>query len=70
MPHTRARAAPRRPLATRREAGALADAKPGGGKVREILDEEREAILALFEEWGEGDRSHRRLAHLMCSLVL
>ena len=27
------------------------------------MDEEREAILTLFEAWGERDRSHRRLAH-------
>lgn len=28
-----------------------------------ILDEEAEAILALFNEWGDIDRSHRKLAH-------
>jgi putative transposase len=28
-----------------------------------LLPEEVEAILALFEEWGEVDRSHRKLAH-------
>jgi putative transposase len=49
--------------ARRREAGRLADAKPGGVPVHGILPEEREAILALFEAWGEVDRSHRRLAH-------
>jgi transposase InsO family protein len=47
----------------RRNAGRLTDARPGGSPVHGILDEEREAILALFEAWGELDRSHRRLAH-------
>ena len=28
-----------------------------------LLDKEAEQILALFEEWGETDRSHRKLAH-------
>ena len=28
-----------------------------------LLDWEREAILALHAEWGERDRSHRKLAH-------
>jgi len=28
-----------------------------------LLAEEAEQILALFEEWGETDRSHRKLAH-------
>lgn len=28
-----------------------------------LLDGEVEAILALFDEWGETDRSHRKLAH-------
>lgn len=28
-----------------------------------ILPEEAAEILALFEEWGEVDRSHRKLAH-------
>lgn len=47
----------------RRGAGRLVDAKPGGTPLHGILPEEREAILALFEAWGEVDRSHRRLAH-------
>jgi putative transposase len=29
-----------------------------------LLTEEAAAILALFEQWGETDRSHRKLAHL------
>src|SRR5450759_2275479 len=28
-----------------------------------LLAEEAAAILALFDEWGETDRSHRKLAH-------
>lgn len=28
-----------------------------------LLDEEAAEILALFDEWGETDRSHRKLAH-------
>jgi putative transposase len=28
-----------------------------------LLDEEASEILALFDEWGETDRSHRKLAH-------
>jgi putative transposase len=28
-----------------------------------LLDDEADAILALFDEWGETDRSHRKLAH-------
>ncbi len=47
----------------RRDGGRLTDAKPGGAPVHGILEEERAAILALFEDWGEVDRSHRRLAH-------
>ncbi len=46
----------------RRDADRLADGKPGGGPLHAILAEESEAILALFEEWGQVDRSHRKLA--------
>jgi putative transposase len=28
-----------------------------------LLAAEEAAILTLFEEWGEVDRSHRKLAH-------
>jgi len=35
----------------------------GGSPVHGILPAEREAILALYEEWGQIDRSHRKLAH-------
>ncbi len=47
----------------RRDAGRLADGKPGGGPLHGILAEEAAAILALFEELGQVDRSHRKLAH-------
>ncbi len=46
----------------RRDAEQLADATPGGS-VNQLMPGEVEAILALFDEWGEKDRSHRRLAH-------
>jgi len=41
----------------------LADAAPGGHPIHGLLDAEVEAILAVFETWGEIDRSHRKLAH-------
>ena len=41
----------------------LVDRKPGGVAVNSLLTDEVAAILAVFEEWGERDRSHRRLAH-------
>jgi putative transposase len=47
----------------RRAAGELADQAPGGGPVHGLLDWETAAIVRLFEEWGETDRSHRKLAH-------
>ena len=47
----------------RREAGWLADANPGGDPVHGILAEEADAILAVFGEWAQVDRSHRKLAH-------
>jgi transposase InsO family protein len=44
--------------------GRLADAKPGPDvPVHALLDWEREAVLKVAEEWGEVDRSHRKLAH-------
>jgi putative transposase len=48
---------------TRRARGRLADQKPGGAPVHGLLPEEVGEILALFEEWDEVDRSHRKLAH-------
>jgi hypothetical protein len=47
----------------RRGGGDLADAKPGGAPMHGLLDEEVEQVIALFHEWGETDRSHRKLAH-------
>ncbi len=47
----------------RRAAGRLADAKPGGTPVHGLLADEVTEILALFDQWGETDRSHRKLAH-------
>ena len=42
---------------------ALADRRPGGTPVHGLLPEETEQILAVFEQWSEVDRSHRKLAH-------
>jgi transposase InsO family protein len=47
----------------RREAGCLDDRAAGGHAVHGLLEAEQEEILALFDEWGEVDRSHRKLAH-------
>jgi len=46
----------------KQDAQQLADARPGGS-VNQLMPDEVEAILGLFDEWGEKDRSHRRLAH-------
>lgn len=43
--------------------GTLADRPPGGNPIHGLLAEEVAAILALFEEWGPVDLSHRKLAH-------
>lgn len=47
----------------RRARGSLADRSPGGSPMHGILPEEAQEILALFDQWGEVDRSHRKLAH-------
>ena len=47
----------------RRVAGELADQAPGGNPMHGLLDWEVAEIVRLFEEWGEVDRSHRKLAH-------
>lgn len=48
----------------RAAAGRLVDAKPGPDvPVHALLDSERAAIVKLAGEWGEIDRSHRKLAH-------
>ena len=47
----------------RRDNGALDDARPGGRPVHGLLGWERDEIVKLFDEWGDVDRSHRKLAH-------
>jgi putative transposase len=47
----------------RRAIGRLADGVGGGSPMHGLLDEEVAEILTLFDEWGETDRSHRKLAH-------
>ena len=47
----------------RRAAGQLADKATGGNPMHGLLAEEVAQIVALFEQWGETDRSHRKLAH-------
>jgi putative transposase len=47
----------------RRAADELADHRPGGSPLHGLLDWEVAEIVALFHQWGETDRSHRRLAH-------
>jgi putative transposase len=49
--------------AARRACGELGDRVPGGAPVHALLPAEREAILALYDTWGQIDRSHRKLAH-------
>ena len=47
----------------RRARGQLVDKTPGGSPAHGLLPAEEREILALFDEWGETDRSHRKLAH-------
>jgi transposase len=47
----------------RRTADELEDQAPGGSPMHGLLDWEVAEIVWLFEEWGETDRSHRKLAH-------
>ena len=48
----------------RRRGADLADHRPGPTEaLHGILGWERQAIIDIFEEWGEIDRSHRKLAH-------
>jgi putative transposase len=49
--------------ADRRAEGRLDDLAPGGHPLHALLAWERRAIVALHAEWGERDRSHRKLAH-------
>ena len=47
----------------RRAAGCLADREAGGHAVHGLLEAEQDEILALYDDWAEIDRSHRKLAH-------
>ena len=48
----------------RAAAGRLEDARSGPGEVlHALLEWERAAIVKVAEQWGEVDRSHRKLAH-------
>jgi putative transposase len=47
----------------RAEGRPLDDAAPGGHPVHGLLDWEEAEILALYEEFGAIDKSHRKLAH-------
>lgn len=47
----------------RRERDDLDDHTPGGHPSHGILTDEVAEIVALFHEWGDIDRSHRKLAH-------
>jgi len=47
----------------RAETGNLIDRVPGGPPLHRITPGEEAEILAVFEEWAEVDRSHRKLAH-------
>lgn len=46
----------------RRDQGCLDDRKPGAA-LHGLRPVEEQAILELFETWGDIDRSHRKLAH-------
>jgi putative transposase len=41
----------------------LADRRPGAAPLHSLLDHEVAEVVALYHEWGEVDRSHRKLAH-------
>jgi putative transposase len=47
----------------RRTADELADRRPGGSPLHGLLPDEVAEVVALFHQWGEVDRSHRKLAH-------
>ncbi|MGH3612705.1 MAG: transposase [Pseudonocardia sp.] len=50
--------------AARAAVGCLDDARPGPATaLHALLGWEREVIVKLAEDWGEIDRSHRKLAH-------
>ena len=45
------------------DGGGLDDAAPGGSPVHGLTPDEQDEIVAVFNEWGDIDRSHRKLAH-------
>ena len=47
----------------RRSAGRLDDNTAGGTAVHAITPAERQAVLELFERWGDIDGGYRKLAH-------
>ncbi len=47
----------------RQAAGRLDDSAAGGGAVHAITPAERQAILELFDAWGDIDGGYRKLAH-------
>jgi putative transposase len=47
----------------RQAAERLDDLAPGRHPVHGLLDDEVAEIVWLFHQWGETDRSHRKLAH-------
>jgi len=49
--------------ARQRQYGSLEDLAPGGSPTHGLLADEIAAILAVTEQWGPVDRSHRKLAH-------
>ncbi|MGH9275032.1 MAG: transposase [Acidimicrobiales bacterium] len=49
--------------ARRRDLGTLVDLASGGHPVHGLMPAEVEAVLAVAEQWGPVDRSHRKLAH-------
>ncbi len=49
--------------ARRRDLGTLGDLAPGGTALHALRPDEIAEILAIVEEWGTVDGSHRKLAH-------
>ncbi|MFN2503890.1 MAG: transposase [Acidimicrobiales bacterium] len=49
--------------AARRADGELEDGRPGGSPMHGLLADEVAEIVAIYREWAEVDRSHRKLAH-------
>lgn len=47
----------------RRQRGDLDDRARGGHPMHGLLDDEVTEIIALYHQWGDVDRSHRKLAH-------